>query len=107
MNAKTTVRLKAERIDEIFAEAGEQADYLIGLYREVYGEQWEWIAQVEGWPTMGLQTGEYIMQKAIDFDREHHPSVFAGGLCLNSGFRVEDGHPEWAVTPAPVKLEGE
>jgi hypothetical protein len=100
------VSLPKETIDQVFAEAEHQADYLFGLYRAVY-PNWDQIEKVHGWPTITKHTWHYICDLAMAFDKEHHPSVMAGGLWMNNGFRSvsteEDetfGVENWQVVPA-------
>ena len=97
--------LSQERIDQVFADAQEQADYVIGLYRLAYPSLWERIKHVQGFPEVSKMTNEYIFTKAIEFDRKHHPQVFAGGCWLNNGFRSEDHRRDWMIYPCDVELE--
>ena len=91
------VELPRERIDEIFEAASDQADYLISLYREVVPDL-DKVKRLDGWwPKANTKTWQYIAEKAMKFDREHHPGVLPGGLWMNKGFSVDDTVPEWEV----------
>lgn len=99
-----TISISKEQIDEVFKHATHQQDYLVGLYKIVYPD-WDEIKSVNGWPTVNMVTHKYIMGKAVEFDKVHHPEVFSGGLYMNNGFsslranEVED----WRVIPAEVE----
>ncbi len=95
--------LKAD-VDAIFDTATHQSEVLVRLYQLVY-PNWDAIAEVDGHPQCHPATGQYLMQRAMAFDRKHHPNVFAGGAWMNNGFgsRGVDLH-EWEVAPAPVVL---
>ncbi len=96
--------LTQETIDEVFAEATHQLDYVLGLYRKAYPTLWDRIKSVAGYPKVSKITSEYIYGKAIEFDKEHHSKVFAGGAWLNSGFSTDEGLKDWTVKPADVVM---
>jgi hypothetical protein len=98
--------LTQEAIDTVFAEAGHQLDYVLGLYRLAYPTIWGKVRSVVGWPKVSKITSEYIYGKAIEFDKKHHPKVFAGGAWLNSGFSTptDEGIKDWTVIPADVVM---
>ena len=96
--------LTQEAIDKVFAEATHQLDYVIGLYKLSYPVIWDQIKRVNNWPKVSKGTAEYVYKKAIAFDKEHHPKVFAGGAWLNNGFSTDEGLKDWHVIPADVVL---
>jgi len=97
--------LTKEVIDQIFEEAEHQADYVIALYEIAYQPTlWDKIEKVKGWPKVSHTTNEYLFQKAIEFDKVHHPNVVAGGAWMNSGFGSEEGMKDWIVAPSEVTL---
>lgn len=103
------IKLTKERIDEIFQEVEDQrnpnqVNYIIKLYREVY-PNWDDIATIDGYPKASKNTCLYIMEKAMTFDRRHHPDVMNGGAWMNKGFSQEEKMGDWIVEPAPYTLE--
>lgn len=100
------VKITKEEIDEIFKNAREQADYLIELYKKVF-PNWDNIEKVEDFPKAGKEINNYIMGKAIAYDREHHPDVLNGGLWMNNGFSGLDSKnvDDWEVQPCEVTLK--
>jgi hypothetical protein len=100
-----TVELTQEVIDKIFEEAEDQGQYFVALYRAIYPD-WNDVLKVTEWPKLSKETGTYIMQKAIDFDKIHHPDVINGGLWMNKGFSVDPKMTdEWVVRQAPYTLK--
>jgi hypothetical protein len=100
------VDLTRETIDKIFEEAEDQGQYFVALYRAIY-PNWDDIETVTEWPKISKETGVYIMQKAIDFDKVHHPDVINGGLWMNKGFSVDSllMAQEWKVRQSPYTLK--
>ena len=82
--------LKRQEIDAIFDAHDNQEAVLTALYKLAFPE-WDAIKSVDGWPAIGKEAGLYIMKKFMEFDREHHPAVFNGGLWMNNGFSVHEG----------------
>ena len=100
------VTLNRAKVKELFEEAESQADYLLGLYRMVYGDAWDGIEKIEGWPKVSVPTALELCGMAVKFDARVHPSVFAGGLWLNNGFTSsEDVRHAMRVIPAPVHMK--
>ena len=95
--------LEKEKIDEVFETAQEQADYIIGLYRLAL-PSWPPPEKLNGWPKVNKKTWEYICQKAMEFDRKHHPDVFAGGLWISVGFSADDTVPPWHVDVSHLNI---
>jgi hypothetical protein len=79
-------KITTEQIDQVFASADTQWDYWVALYRLAYGDDWDRVKFVEGWPTVNSEMNDYIFRKAIAFDQHHHPNVLAGGVWMNKGF---------------------
>jgi hypothetical protein len=98
------VKLDWEAVEELFRVSEHQADVLFGLYRMVY-PNWDDIAKVEGFPKISDTTNTKLFQKFIEFDRVHHPEVFAGGCWMNNGFSGEKDIAEWHVEPCEVTLK--
>ena len=91
-------------IDQIFDDAEHQGDYVVALYKIVYPSSWDMITKVNGWPSVSKVTNEYLFQKAIKFDKEHHPDVIAGGAWLSNGFGTKDDMKDWVVTPCDITI---
>jgi len=98
-------QLTQEQIDEVFDNAKHQCEYVIGLYKLAFPLTWDMIQKVNGYPRVSKATNEYIFQKAIDFDKVHHPNVMAGGAWMNNGFGGKDGIDDWFIVPCDVTLE--
>jgi len=90
-----------EQVDEIFDNAKHQGDYVFGLYRLVYGDRWDDVVKVNGYPSISSDTNTYIFDRAIKFDKVHHPEVFAGGIWMNQGFSQDSGITEWGEFVLP------
>jgi hypothetical protein len=90
-------------IDQIFEEAQTQSDYLNELYR-VAIPHLDDVALVDTFPEVSAETNRYIHLKAIAFDHEHHPDVFAGGQWMNSGFGSNKELEDWQVSVDIDKL---
>lgn len=73
------IHLLKSVIDGIFEDAKHQADYVLALYKHVVPE-WDDVEDVQGYPAVNNKLASYIMQKAMEFDRLHHPEVMNGGL---------------------------
>ncbi len=91
-----TIDLTKEKIDKIFSDTINQYEYLIELYKEVF-PQWKKIKKLVGYPLCNKKTAEYIFEKAIAFDKKHHPEVLHGGLWLNYGFSIDQNMKDWKV----------
>jgi hypothetical protein len=94
--------LTQEIIDEIFEQANDQGEYIARLYEAALGIEWADIAKVKGHPKITTLTAEYLFQKAIAFDKEHHPNVTFGGYWLSVGFSTvnSEGLDDWMVYPS-------
>jgi len=89
------IRLGKERIDQIFEEAAHQHDAWLALY-EVALPAYDLIEKIDGYPEVSTATNEYLFEKFIAFDQQHHREVMAGGLWLNLGF-AEAKLPDWWI----------
>ena len=78
-------KITKKQIDEIVAAAKHQQDLVAGVYKLVF-PQWDNIKKIGGWPTCSDAMYKHMSRKCQDFDLEHHPDVFAGGLWMNNGF---------------------
>lgn len=98
------MQLTQEQICAVFDAAKHQTDYLLGLYRIAHPNL-DKIKSLDGFPKISSATGKFIMEKAMNFDRKHHPQVFSGGMWMNSGFGTDDSVPDWEVVPAKETLQ--
>lgn len=99
------IPLSKETIDKIFDEAKEQYDYTLALYRIAFPD-YDSITSIDGHPQVSRTTGEYIFDKAIAFDKIHHPNVINGGLWLNKGFSSSDSKmKDWIVDTSTCKIK--
>jgi len=101
-----TVELNVKDIDNLFANSDHQADVLIGLYKLVY-PNWDNIQHINGYPTVNEFTSKYLFYKFIQFDKDHHPNVVAGGCWMNSGFSSSNKESliDFEVLPCEVTLK--
>ena len=83
--------LTKDRIDVIFEEATDQADYIVALFREVV-PRWDQLTNLNGYVKCGAAMGTYIMGKAIAWDKVNiaDPGIMNGGAWMNSGFSTID-----------------
>lgn len=80
--------LDKESIDKLFEENENQHDVHWGLYCLVFKDRIDpnRISKLETWPKASPDLSDYIWNKFMDFDKQYHPDVIAGGLWMNSGF---------------------
>lgn len=93
----TTKKELQRRLQDIFEKVEHQDSALIGIYKLVFPD-WEDIKQVEGFPEIGREMWKYICNLFIEFDRQHHPKVFHGGIWLNNGFSSSDRLNGWEIS---------
>ncbi len=93
MPQETPRYLTRLEIDRIFGAAEHQQDYVIELHKsalQLFGVSWDDVKRLDGYVKIAKGGNKYIYHKAIDFDKEHHPRVIAGGSWMNSGFSSYD-----------------
>lgn len=93
-----------DQIDLCFEKAVNQNEYLVNLYKIPFPD-WDEIKSISGFPHVGKELAYYIMGKAMDFDRVHHPNIMNGGLILNSGFGQDDKLGAWELSLEGVEVE--
>ena len=84
-----------KQVDKVFTDAEHQGDYMVGLYRLAYGDDWQRVKVVEEWPQVSHGLHTELFERAIRFDKQHHPEVLPGGAWLNSGFAAADNITQW------------
>jgi len=91
---KLRMTLTQDQIDEIFASAKTQADYIINLHKAAlaaHNISWDDIKQLDGYVRISPDGGAYLFDRAIHWDRRHCPGLLAGGQWLNRGFSSDQG----------------
>ena len=90
-------------LQEIFEESEHQDSVIVKLYKMLFPD-WEKIQRIEGFPTVGKALDEYIFNLFIEFDREHHTSVFNGGAWINQGFSTNENLEPWEISLENCKI---
>lgn len=90
------IPLSIDAINNCFQGKAHQADAWIALYRIAFPD-WDEIKSIDSYPSVSAETDKYIFAAFIQFDQFHHPGVQVGGMWLNSGFRSQDGMPNWCI----------
>lgn len=85
------------RVQAIFKEHDSQSDALVEIYKLVFTE-WEDIKSINGLPESGNSLWQFISREFIRFDKEYHPSVFAGGIWMNTGFSSNGNLGDWDIS---------
>lgn len=91
-----------QQIDEIFDRYTNQWDVVVALYRLAHPD-YDNIKKLVGWPRVGEELGDYIMQKFREFDRKYHPDVISGGAWFNYGFSYDKEIEGDVIIPAEVE----
>jgi hypothetical protein len=89
-----TKLLNPDAVKALFNEHDHQVDVALAIYKMVW-PNWDDIESIDGWPSVTNETANKIMKWFIEFDKVHHPDVFAGGLWMNKGFSTSDS--EWLI----------
>jgi len=95
--------LKA-KVREIFESNIRQDEALIDIYKLVMPE-WDRIEKVHGYPEVGSAFWKFVYREFMEFDRKHHPNVFAGGLWLNNGFQSNSELDPWELSFANCRVD--
>ena len=91
------INLNPVTIRMIFANSTDQHTVLVALYKLIF-PFWHQIKELLGYPAINNKTWNEIAELFIDFDRIHHPDVFAGGCWMSRGFSIVDDLPDWTVS---------
>jgi phage pi2 protein 07 len=86
-----------KRVQTIFKEQENQSDALVEIYKLVFPD-WEEISKINGFPEAGNRLWKFICKEFIQFDKKHHPNVFAGGIWMNTGFSSNDLLGDWEIS---------
>lgn len=76
-----------------------QQEFALAMYRHLYGDEWDDVKKLKGFPRAGKEVSNEIWKKAVAIDREKHPDVMPGGLWLNNGFSTDETLDPWEVVP--------
>ena len=110
-----TVILSKSQIEEVFAAAKTQPDYITELYRLVFPNLAE-IESVDGSPCCSKELWCFICDQAMAWDRKEavatgkigpdgQPTFMPGGAWLNWGFSSRENLTGFAVEPCHVTLK--
>jgi len=97
------VKALQRQLQLVFENADHQDVALVGIYK-LFIPDWEKIKQIEGFPTVGREMWKYICQLFIDFDQQHHPDVFKGGIWLNNGFSSDGSLDPWEISFSQCRI---
>ena len=86
-----------EFIKGLFEQHDNQGDVLIDLYKLALPD-WDRIEKVTYSPKISKRFWRWICQLFIDFDKEHHPDVFKGGIWFNQGFSSDGKLSDWEIS---------
>lgn len=103
MKTGEEVQLDPLVVEELFSNRVHQADVVLDLYKMIYGDRWDLIEKLNGWPVCNDSTWKALFEMFAEFDKQHHPKVMAGGLWFNNGFTTGGPGAEdlkkWEVLP--------
>jgi len=86
-----------EYIKSLFEKYNTQGEVLIDIYKMVLPD-WDMIESIYAHPTIGKRFWRWICQLFIEFDRKHHPEIFAGGIWFNQGFSSDGKLSDWEIS---------
>ena len=101
--AAPSVRLSRRQVDEVFAAAQSQDDYIWGLYGLVVPGFAE-ARTVDGYPACSAATAAYIAAKAEEFDRSNEPWRAPGMGWQNYRWDIDRDLLDWEVSLAHVRV---
>ena len=87
-----TIQLDKNEVTELFETATDTSDIILALYKMVYGDRWDTIKLLNGFPTCNEHTNLEIMQLFQAFDKRAKADFMLGGLWFNNGFSSCDKH---------------
>jgi len=96
LNLNTVEDMK-EFIKGLFEKHDNQGDVLIDLYKLALPD-WDRIEKVTYSPKISKRFWRWICQLFIDFDNEHHPDIFKGGIWFNQGFSSDGKLSDWEIS---------
>lgn len=96
------MQIKKQDILNVFENAEDQIEALIGLNKLVYPD-FDEIKRVNGFIKIGEKADLFISESFVEFDKQKHPEVMAGGMWMCFGFSVDGSIDDWEIIPAPVE----
>ena len=96
------VHMQLEQIDACFENVLHQYFVMVNLYRLIY-PNFDEIDEIVGYPKCSESLSDYIFNKFIRFDQEHHPKVFSGGAWMNKGWARDEELEGYTVVTAAWK----
>ncbi len=98
------IKLDKDAVEAAFAQATDQGEYLLALYRMVWPE-WDQIEAISGYPAVNDTTWKALCKLAMDADQRlgmEAQNVMVGGAWMNRGFSTPHGEgqplPDWTVS---------
>ncbi len=99
------VTLGPDQIRAVFKTATSQVGYVVGLFRLIYGGDWDRIGRIDGHPRCSEELSKFVFDLAIQWDRVNCRNVVAGGAWMNYGWSSRGaGTTGWEVTTAPATV---
>lgn len=103
LNIMDEESLKA-KVRDIFESNTRQDEALVAIYKLVIPE-WDSIEKIHGYPEVGEAFWKFVCRGFMEFDRKHHPTVFAGGIWLNTGFQSNSELDSWELSFQNCKVD--
>ena len=91
-------------IKGIFKSNTRQDEALVEIYKLALPD-WDNIEKIHGYPEIGQEFWKFVCRGFIEFDRKHHPNVFAGGIWLNNGFQSNSELDPWELSFENCRVE--
>lgn len=83
---RNTIQLDKNEISKLFETLENSSGILLALYRMVYGDRWDKIASINGYPICNEYTNTRIMGLFQEYDTANKSDYMPGGLWFNNGF---------------------
>ena len=92
------MKITKEQVDGAFEKTESVADVTIEMYRILYGDDWNRLDKVGGFPKCGADISKYIFDAVIVRQKKLNPEVLnCGGMWFNSGFSTDKNLNPWEV----------
>jgi hypothetical protein len=98
------IKIDMKEIEGLFEKHDNQYEVLIDIYRIAFPD-WDSIEAIDGSPTVSTKTWQDICGMFIEFDKEYHPTVLAGGIFLNRGFDSRPDMEDGMIDVSSLKVE--
>lgn len=87
-------KLSKETILKLAEDSETNIDYLVRLYMYFFGQDWETIESINGYPLVSTDTASFIMQSKPDKDED---TFQFNMIWLNKGFSSDNLHEDWKI----------